>query len=183
MMTVPVMMGIYSVVIEQIPKWISDIMSAIYYGVLAGALVMFCTIVIYTFKSRPNRWWSTKRFERIFNHIQGVTKTEYFERLKYELKKVKEGYVVIIYEEEINLDNKIIFPEEYVRKVESVFKRDIKEFLFKDYKESEIKQVIFNTLSELSNDRKNVLKEGWDIVYKLLDEKEKSKQLKSVSIK
>lgn len=182
MIVVPVMMGIYSLMIEQIPKWISDIMSAIYYGVLAGAFIMFCTIFIYTFKCRPNRWWSTKRFERIFNHIQEVAKTEYFERLKYELKKVEDGYVIIIYEEEIKLDNKIIFPEEYVRKVESAFKRDIKEFLFKDYKESEIKQVIFNTLSKLSNDRKNVLKEGWDIVYKLLDEKEKSKQLKSVSI-
>lgn len=177
MLIVPVMMGCYSVVIDQIPKLISDIMSAIYYGVLTGAFVMFCKVFINTCRYRPNRWWSTKRFDRIFACIQGVAKTEYFERVKYELKKVEDGYGVIIYEEEIKLDSEAIFPEEYEKRMESVFQGDEKKFFFKDYNENEIKKAIFKTLSKVSEERKDVLKEGWDIVYKLSDEKEINKKV------
>ena len=177
MFIVPVMMGCYSVVTDQIPKLISDIMSAIYYGVLAGAFVMFCTVFIYTFRYRPNRWWSKKRFDRIFDYVQEVAKMEYFESVKYELTKVEDGYSVIICEEEIKLDSEVIFPEEYVKRMESVFQGDEKNFFFKDYNENEIKVAIFKTLSEVSKERKDVLKEGWDIVYKLSDEKEKNKKV------
>ena len=173
MFIVPVMMGFYMVVIDKIPKVVSDIMSAVYYGVLAGAVIMFFTIFIYAFKYRPNKWWSIKRFNKLFDQMQEVAKTEYFERVKYELKKDENDYVIIIHEEEIKLDDE--FLKDYIEKVSTVFGGKVLTYSFVDYEKHMVKELICEGLIQISDERQEVLKEGWNIVYKLSDDKERRK--------
>jgi len=135
MFIVPVMMGCYMVVIDKIPKEVSDIMLALYYGVLFGAFIMFLTLFSCTIKYRPNKWWSIKRFNKLFDSLQKDVKTEYFMRVKYVLKKDEEGYVIIINEEEIGFDDDKEFPKEYIKKVSMVFGDKEISYFFEDYEE------------------------------------------------
>ena len=50
-----------------------------------------------------------------------------------------------------------------------------REYSFEKYTEEEIRMNIGNSLSKLAKNRKDILKEGWNKVYEVCEQKEKEK--------
>lgn len=101
--------------------------------------------------------------------------------VKYELRKCEKGYKLKIFESDIKFDDEKSFSKEYIDKVKKAFSdsgKDDISYSLEKYEECQIKELIIDNLSRVSENRKELLREGFDTAYRLCIEKEKQKGYK-----
>ena len=174
MILIPVLLIIFFVVYDKIPEAISIIFLSILRGISFGAVFMILFILGWNLKYRPNKYISIKKCNKLFSSAKEEFSIGYFMGVKYEVAKRKDEFIFHIYRKTIELD-KGVFSKEYKDTLYEAFDEYTQKYQLEKNSEKEIKKLVEDRLESINQKREDVLKEGWDIVYKLSKEKEEKK--------
>lgn len=174
MLVFPVIIPLFLWFADEIPQRCERIIYACFTGTMFGSLISIIISIGIIFIHTKSCWCSNKRFHRAFQSADDKKKTRYYQGVKYQLWKNERGYYFSICQEKVEFVNENSFPKRYLKRAKRLFqgKKEIL-YLFEEYEENEIKELIHKELVSFSTMREIMLKEGWNIVYKLVDEKAK----------
>lgn len=173
MISVPAITIIYYIVKDLIVESVRGAISAFSFGIAFGAVLMIFTLFGWNWKYRPNKKMSNRRYKILFTNVQEEYSTEYYMDVRYELAKKGDEYILQIDEQKVILGDIESFSKEYIDELESAFDKYENSYTLQMYDEKEIYELIEKELLSRASKRKKLLKDGWSIVYKLCDEKEK----------
>ena len=151
---------ILTLIIYLITEHYEDYMFAIVIGCIIG--VSITAIVVELYLSMYNKEnLSKKRLKRLLNNInEGCIVENSFMKVKFSLKRDKERYYLFIYEQKIELDKNIVFPDKYKNKDMKCFEGIRKEYVIEKYN-NQVEELLLS----IAKNRKNIIKNGWTIIY------------------
>ena len=170
----PLIMVVYYWQIDNIRDGILNFIVLLFKGNMIGTVVLFMGFVIWRYKSNLNGRRSKKIYNNLFREEDSQFRTEYYLGVKYELASNGNRYVLIIHEQKIELAERNYFSKDYIEDIKLYF-NEIFTGEYSVQQKDKIKVLIEKELNSRAEMRKRLLKEGWDMVYKMCDEKEREK--------
>lgn len=177
MFVVPIMTVAYFVVKEKIPERAINIIHFLFLGISFGAIVLIFAILFWNLKHNPSNRISKRRLNNCLNNLFNNNKkiqVDYYEGIEYCVVKKSSSVILSASIDNITFDEDVQF-DEYRERLEKLLELFESEYSFEKYTEEEIRTNIGNSLSKLAKDRKDILKEGWNKVYEVCEQKEKKK--------
>lgn len=171
----PIFMMVFLFTDEYMPKAMHRNLHAVFWGLVIGSTAMLVILCVFNFRNYPNEKWSKKLLEKNFEHMNNDSYIGRFMRVEYSLKKDDKKLVLQIYQQDIDIEERTEYSRNFLNKFEEAFGEKIEVYLLQQYEMEDIQLKIEQKLEQISNKREEVLKEGWDIAYKLCDDKEKQK--------
>ncbi len=170
----PLIMVVYYWQKDDIRDDILNFIVLLFKGNMIGTVVLFMGFVIWRYKSNLNGRRSKKKYNNLFREEDSQFRTEYYLGVKYELASNGNRYVLIIHEQKIELAERNYFSKDYIEDIKLYF-NEIFTGEYSVQQKDKIKVLIEKELNSRAEMRKRLLKEGWDTVYKMCDEKEREK--------
>lgn len=152
-----------------------DIIKAIYYGFIAGAIIVTLFLFILNEVNKPCKIISMVYFNRRFKNVKNKKLYENFMGVQYAIIMDSGIYKLYICEKLIELDDELEFTEEYLDEIKKIFGKRYKEYPTQAMGIEEIKGKIIDSLIETAEGRTALLKKGWDMAYESWEKKELEK--------
>ena len=121
----------------------------------------------------PSKRRSLKKFEKLFEQTTTKWKKGYYSRIKYGIKENEQGIILHIYRGRIKLLERNEYSVTYLELVERAFAPRKFNYSFQVYEKSQISKIMKNELERIAREREKLLDEGWNVAYKLCENREK----------
>lgn len=175
MLLCPITMTIGLYINEYISNLVQKDLKAIFWGLVIGSTTMVVMLYGFNFKKYPDKKRSIKNFEKKFGQMNNDSYLGHFMRVEYELKKDEKEFTLKIYQQNIEIEKRDMYPSSFLKKFDEAFKEKKEVYLLQQDEVKTIQMKIEQKLEQISNERAELLKQGWNIAYKLCDDKEKQK--------
>lgn len=173
---IPTLPVAYSGIKEKVPESAVNIIQSMFLGISFGTVVLLFVVLFWNLKYNPSNRSSKRRLNNCLNKLFNNKRIqiEYYEGIEYCVVRKNSSVILIASIDNITFDVNIQF-DEYRERLEKLLELFEREYSFEKYTEEEIRMNIGNSLSKLAKNRKDILKEGWNKVYEVCEQKEKEK--------
>lgn len=169
----PVLMIVWIGIVENMSISIQHNIQGGVWGFILGMSMMAIILLGDNWHRLPSKRRSLKKFEKLFEQTTTKWKKGYYSRIKYGIKENEQGIILHIYREKIKLLERNEYSATYLELVERAFASRKFNYSFQVYEKSQISKIMKNELERIAREREELLKEGWNVAYKLCENREK----------
>lgn len=160
-------------IVENMSISIQHNIQGVVWGFILGMSMMAIILLGDNWHRLPSKRRSLKKFEKLFEQTTTKWKKGYYSRIKYGIKENEQGIILHIYRGRIKLLERNEYSVTYLELVERAFAPRKFNYSFQVYEKSQISKIMKNELERIAREREELLDEGWNVAYKLCENREK----------